>query len=134
MMRPKKTKFKKYHKIHIRNTYKKKSHLIYGKFGLVSCEGGIISDSQIQACIMCIKRKLRRKGNLYVRVFPHIGVTKKPLEVRMGKGKGSVDHFATSIKSGSILFELDIQSESIARTALRIAGSKLPFKSKILIG
>ena len=67
-------------------------------------------------------------------MFPHIGVTKKPLEVRMGKGKGSVDHFATSIKSGSILFELDVQSESIARTALRIAGSKLPFKSKILIG
>ena len=81
---------------------------------------------------MSIKRKLRRKGNLYIRVFPHLGVTKKPLEVRMGKGKGSVDYFSTSIKPGSILFELNVKSGSIGKRALEIAASKLPFKCKIL--
>ena len=81
---------------------------------------------------MCIKRKLRRKGSLYTRVFPHLGVTKKPLEVRMGKGKGNIDYFSTAVRSGSILFELDINSASLGKRALEIASSKLPFKSKII--
>ena len=80
-----------------------------------------------------MKRKLKRKGKISVRIFPHIGVSKKPLEVRMGKGKGSVDHYATEVKGGSVMFELVGASESIAKTALKIAASKLPIKCRILI-
>ena len=105
-MRPRRTKFKKYHKPSISNGYKKKSHLIYGDYGLLALEGGLIKDSQIMCSIMCMKRKLKRKGKISVRIFPHIGVSKKPLEVRMGKGKGSVDHYATEVKGGSVMFEL----------------------------
>jgi large subunit ribosomal protein L16 len=132
-MRPRRTKFKKYHKPSISNGYKKKSHLIYGDYGLLALEGGLIKDSQIMCSIMCMKRKLKRKGKISVRIFPHIGVSKKPLEVRMGKGKGSVDHYATEVKGGSVMFELVGASESIAKTALKIAASKLPIKCRILI-
>ena len=132
-MRPRRTKFKKYHKPSISNAYKKKSHLIYGNYGLLALEGGLIKDSQIMCSIMCMKRKLKRKGKISVRIFPHIGVSKKPLEVRMGKGKGSVDHYATEVKGGSVMFELVGASESIAKTALKIAASKLPIKCGIII-
>jgi len=132
-MRPRRTKFKKYHKPSISNGYKKKSHLIYGDYGLLALEGGLIKDSQIMCSIMCMKRKLKRKGKISVRIFPHIGVSKKPLEVRMGKGKGSVDYYATEVKGGSIIFELVGASESIAKTALKIAASKLPIKCRIII-
>ena len=132
-MRPRRTKFKKYHKPSISNGYKKKSHLIYGDYGLLALEGGLIKDSQIMCSIMCMKRKLKRKGKISVRIFPHIGVSKKPLEVRMGKGKGSVDHYATEVKGGSVMFELVGASESIANTALKIAASKLPIKCGIII-
>ena len=131
-MRPRRTKFKKYHKPSISNGYKKKSHLIYGDYGLLALEGGLIKDSQIMCSIMCMKRKLKRKGKISVRIFPHIGVSKKPLEVRMGKGKGSVDHYATEVKGGSVMFELVGASESIAKTALKIAASKLPIKCGII--
>jgi len=81
---------------------------------------------------MSIKRKIKRKGKLNVRVFPHIPVTKKPLEVRMGKGKGVVDCFKTVVKSGTVLFELEMSSMSIAKSALRIGGSKLGFKTRVI--
>jgi|TARA_B110000495_G_C22708335_1_gene416679 large subunit ribosomal protein L16 len=131
-MRPRKTKFKKYHKPTVTSVYNKKSHLIYGRYGLVAEEPALITDAQLECCIMSIKRKVKRKGKLNVRVFPHMSVTKKPLEIRMGKGKGGVDCFKTTVKAGTVLFELEVASMSIAKSALRIGGSKLGFKTRVI--
>ena len=132
-MRPRRTKFKKYHKPSISNGYKKKSHLIYGDYGLLALEGGLIKDSQIMCSIMCMKRKLKRKGKISVRIFPHIGVSKKPLEVRMGKGKGAPEYFVAVAKAGRILFEVAGVPYEVAKEALRLAAQKLPVKTKFVV-
>ena len=107
--------------------------IAFGRFGLVASGRGRITARQIEAARRAMTRYIKRGGNIWIRIFPDKPITKKPLEVRMGKGKGSVDHYATEVKGGSVMFELVGASESIAKTALKIAASKLPIKCRIII-
>ncbi len=131
MFRPKQRKFKKHHLYKVGRTINKKNHLIYGEYGLMSDEFSLLTDRQIEVIVMTLKRSLKRKGKIWLRVFPHIPVTKKPLETRMGKGKGSVEFWETRVSPGSIVVELggDL-SPVVAEGALSLVKKKLPFKCK----
>ena len=104
----------------------------FGEYGLQSMEHGRITNIQIEACRVAITRTMKRKGKVWIRVFPDRPYTKKPLEVRMGKGKGGVEGWQAVIKPGHMLFELDGVPESIAREACRIAAAKLPIRSRFV--
>ena len=132
MLRPKQTKFKKYRKIRIKRIEQRQTSLEFGSFGLRTLEGGQISSRQIEAVRRVITRKLKRTGKLWIRIFPNIPVTKKPVEVRMGKGKGAPEYWACRVKPGRILFEIDGVSETIAKEALYKASAKLPIKTKFI--
>ena len=132
MLRPKQTKFKKYRKIRIKRIEQRQTSLEFGSFGLRTLEGGQISSRQIEAVRRVITRKLKRTGKLWIRIFPNIPVTKKPVEVRMGKGKGAPEYWACRVKPGRILFEIDGVSEAIAKEALYKASAKLPIKTKFI--
>ena len=132
MLRPKQTKFKKYRKIRIKRIEQRQTSLKFGSFGLRTLEGGQISSRQIEAVRRVITRKLKRTGKLWIRIFPNIPVTKKPVEVRMGKGKGAPEYWACRVKPGRILFEIDGVSEAIAKEALYKASAKLPIKTKFI--
>lgn len=101
----------------------------FGNYAIIANEPGLINNSQVAAALLAIKRNLQRDGKVYLRLFTHIPVTKKPLEVRMGKGKGSVNHYVTRVQKGSFLFEIKCNSSSKALTALTVAGSKLPIST-----
>jgi large subunit ribosomal protein L16 len=132
LLKPKKRSFKKHHRYSPPVTIKRKTHLVYGHYGLVSKEFGLFNAAQMSACIMTIKRALARTGKIWLRAYPHIPVTKKPLEVRMGKGKGGVDHWITKIGPGSVIFEIECPSELVAQTALKAVAKKLPFKTTFI--
>ena len=133
MLRPKQRKFKKHHLYKVSRTIKRKNHLVYGETGLVSEEFSLISDSQIESAIMTLKRSLKRKGKIWLRVYPHIPVTKKPLETRMGKGKGPVTHWCTRVSPGSVIVEIGGKVSAIAaKGALSLIKKKLSFKTKLL--
>jgi large subunit ribosomal protein L16 len=128
-MKPRSRKFSKHHRYQIKLTPKYKNHLIYGNYGLMSNQSCLITSTQLSAAIMTLKRSLKRKGTLLTRVFPHIPVTAKPNETRMGKGKGSVNEWVTKVQNGSVLFELRSDSPLLAKTALMSVCKKLPFKT-----
>jgi large subunit ribosomal protein L16 len=132
-MKPKNTKYKKSHRVKVKNVYNYKTNLIYSNYGLVALTPGIITGSQLESIILTIKRKLKRKGKIIQRVFPHQSVTKKPQEVRMGKGKGNIDHWQQVLKPNSIILELVFPSGIVAKEALSIAGKKLPFRTKVIV-
>ena len=132
MLRPKQTKFKKYRKIRIKGIERRQTSLEFGSFGLRTLEGGQISSRQIEAVRRVITRKLKRTGKLWIRIFPNTPVTKKPVEVRMGKGKGAPEYWACRVKPGRILFEIDGVSEAIAKEAPYKASAKLPIKTKFI--
>lgn len=132
-MKPRQTKFKKYHNISLKQNYNYKTNLIYSSYGLVITEPGIITSSQLQSIILTIKRILKRKGKIILRVFPHQSITKKPQEVRMGKGKGNVHQWQLSLKPNSVIFEIQSPSSSVAKLALKGAANKLPFKTKLIL-
>ena len=132
-MKPKNTKYKKYHKIPLKYNYNYKTHLVYSSYGLIIKEPGIITASQIQSIVLSIKRILKRKAKIILRVFPHQSITKKPLEVRMGKGKGNVDKWQLSLKPNSVILEIKSDSPSLAKSALKVAANKLPFKTNLII-
>ena len=132
LLKPKKRTFKKHHRYNHPRTIKRKTHLVYADYGLVSKEFGLLNAGQIHACIMTIKRSLKRKGQIWLRTYPHIPVTKKPLEVRMGKGKGGVEYWVTKVSPGSVIFEVAAPSGLIARTALETVSKKLPFKTSFI--
>ena len=106
--------------------------LAYGEFGLQALERGWITGVQIEACRVAANRKMKRKGKQYIRIFPSKPITKKPLEVRMGKGKGGVDQWVAVVKPGTMLFELEGVSESLAKECLRLAATKLPIRTKFV--
>jgi large subunit ribosomal protein L16 len=106
--------------------------LAYGEFGLQSLERGWITAIQIEACRVAANRAMKRKGKLWIRIFPDKPVTSKPLEVRMGKGKGAVDHWVAVIKPGTMLFELDGIPEALAKECLRLAATKLPVRVRFI--
>jgi large subunit ribosomal protein L16 len=132
MLSPKRTKFRKQQKGKNRGIAWRGTSVDFGDFGMLATENGRLTSRQIEAGRMAITRKVKRQGNLWIRVFPDKPVTKKPLEVRMGSGKGAVEQWVAIIKAGRVLFELSGVSADEAKEAFRIAGSKLPIATKFL--
>ncbi len=126
MLQPKRTKFRKQQKGRMRGKAYRGGDVSFGDFGLQATECGRITARQIEAARMAIQRKVKRQGKLYIRIFPDKPLTKKPLETRMGKGKGSVESWVAIIKPGRLLYEIEGIPEELAREAFRIAGHKLP--------
>lgn len=132
MLSPKRTKFRKMQKGRIRGNAKGGSSLNFGSYGLKALEPERVTARQIEAARRAITRHVRRVGRLWIRVFPDTPVTSKPAEVRMGKGKGSVEYWACKVKPGRIMFEMDGVSEELARGAFERASAKLPIKTKFV--
>ena len=132
MLQPKKTKFRKQFKGRISGNAKGGTELNFGSYGLKALEPERITARQIEAARRAITRHIKRQGRLWIRVFPDVPVSSKPTEVRMGKGKGSVDYWAAKVKPGRIMFEIDGVSEVIAREALRLGAMKLPVTTRIV--
>ena len=132
MLQPKKTKFRKAHKGRIKGVATSATTLNYGTFGLKALEADRITARQIEAARVAMTRFMKRAGRVWVRIFPDVPVSKKPVEVRMGKGKGSPEYWACRVKPGRILFEVDGVSEQIAKEALYKASAKLPIKCKFI--
>ena len=132
LLQPKKTKYKKLKKGKLPKLNFKSNQLKFGTTGLKSVESGIISSRQIEAARQAINRKMKRKGKLWIRIFPSIPVTQKPTAVRMGKGKGSVNHWVAKVGAGTVLFELCGISSFVSIAALKTGSAKLPLKTKII--
>lgn len=129
---PSRTKYRKVHKGRIRGNAKRGDYLAFGDYGIQALSRGRMTSNQIEASRVTVTRFLKRKGKLWIRVFPQKPVTKKPAETRMGKGKGGVDHWVAVIRPGMVLFELAGCSPTIAREALRRADAKLPFRCRLI--
>ncbi len=132
MLQPKRTKFRKQHKGRIHGEAKGGFNLNFGSFALKATEPERVTARQIEAARRAITRHMKRQGRVWIRVFPDVPVTSKPTEVRMGKGKGSVDFWACKVKPGRIMYEIDGVSEVIAREALRLGANKLPVLTRIV--
>ncbi|MDP7537055.1 MAG: 50S ribosomal protein L16 [Methylococcales bacterium] len=129
MLQPKRTKFRKQHKGRNTGIAVKGSSVSFGEFGLKSTSRGRLTSRQIEAARRTITRHVKRGGKLWIRVFPDKPITKKPLEVRMGKGKGSVEYWVAQIRPGTMLYEIQGVSEELAREAFTLAAAKLPVKT-----
>ena len=132
MLQPKRTKYRKTFKGRIKGAAKGGTALNFGNFGLKALEPERITSRQIEATRRAVTRHMKRQGKVWIRIFPDVPVTGKPIEVRMGKGKGSVERWVAKVAPGRILFEVDGVSEPIAREALRLGAAKLPIKTKII--
>lgn len=132
MLAPKKQKFRKAHKGRVSAKAKAATMLSFGTFGLKSIEGLRVTARQIEAARRAAVRHMKRQGRFFIRIFPDLPVTKKPNEVRMGKGKGSVEYYAVRVSPGRIMFEIDGVDEVTARDALERASAKLPVKTKVV--
>ena len=132
MLQPKKTKYRKAHKGRIRGKAKGGTTLNFGSYGLKALTAERVTSRQIEAARRAITRHMKRAGKVWIRIFPDVPVSKKPTEVRMGKGKGSPEYYACRVKPGRILFEVDGVSEQIAKEALYKASAKLPIKTKTI--
>lgn len=132
MLQPKKLAWRKQRKGRITGNETRGTVLAFGEFGLKAIESERITARQIEAARRAISRQMKRQGKIFIRVFPDIPVTKKPAEVRMGSGKGSVEYYVFKVRPGRILFELKDVNEEVAREALRLAAMKLPVKCKII--
>ncbi len=134
MLMPKRTKYRKQQKGRIRGNASRGTRVDFGDFGLKAQEPGRITSRQIEAARIAMTRRMKRAGQVYIRIFPDKPVTKKPAEVRMGKGKGSIDHWAASIHPGRILFEIGGGvSRELATESMRLAQQKLPIKTKMVV-
>ena len=133
MLQPKRPKFRKQFKRSIKGLAKGGSDLNFGTFGLKALEPERVTARQIEAARRAMTRHMKRQGRVWIRIFPDVPVTSKPVEVRMGKGKGSVDFWAAKVKPGRVMFELDGVGEDIAREALRLAAMKLPIKTRVVV-
>ncbi|MEO0981243.1 MAG: 50S ribosomal protein L16 [Pseudomonadota bacterium] len=132
MLQPKRTKFRKAFKGRIHGNAKGGFTLNFGSYGLKALEPERVTSRQIEATRRAVTRHMKRQGKVWIRVFPDTPVTAKPIEVRMGKGKGSVDRWVARVKPGRILFEIDGVNEETAREALRLGAAKLPVKTKVV--
>jgi len=133
MLQPKRTKFRKLHKGRIHGEAKGGFDLNFGTFGLKATEPERVTARQIEAARRALTRHMKRQGRVWIRIFPDVPVTSKPTEVRMGKGKGSVDFWAAKVKPGRIMFEIDGVAEVVAREGLRLAAMKLPIKTRVVV-
>ena len=132
MLSPNRTKYRKAHKGRIHGNAKAGATLAFGSYGLKALEPERLTARQIEAARRAITRHMKRQGRVWIRIFPDVPVSSKPTEVRMGKGKGSVDYWAARVHPGRIMFEIDGVSEEIAREALRLGANKLPVLSRIV--
>ncbi|MFH1269589.1 MAG: 50S ribosomal protein L16 [Candidatus Omnitrophota bacterium] len=132
VLMPKRVKYRKLQRGTKRGVATSGSELAFGEFGLKTLENGWLKNTQIEAVRVILARQLHRGGKLWIRVFPDKSITKKPAEVRMGKGKGELDHWVAVVKRGRILFELGALQEEFARRCFRLAAYKLPFKTKFV--
>jgi len=129
MLQPKRTKFRKQHKGRNRGLALRGSKVSFGEYALKATDRGRMTARQIEAARRTITRHVKRGGKLWIRVFPDVPITKKPIEVRQGKGKGNVEYWVAKIQPGSVLYEIEGVSEEIAREAFKLAAAKLPFKT-----
>lgn len=132
MLQPKRTKFRKQFKGRISGNAKGGFDLAFGTFGLKAVDPERITARQIEAARRAMTRHMKRAGRVWIRVFPDVPVSKKPTEVRMGKGKGAIEFWSAKVKPGRIMFELDGVDEEIAREALRLAAAKLPIRTRFV--
>ena len=132
MLQPKRTKFRKAFKGRIHGTATSAAELTFGAYGLRALEPERVTARQIEAARRAITREMKRSGRVWIRVFPDVPVSKKPTEVRMGKGKGTPEFWACRVKPGRIMFEIDGVSEQIAREAFGLAAAKLPIRTKVV--
>jgi len=133
MLQPKKSKFRKVQKGRIKGLSHKASTIAFGSFALKSLEPKYITSRQLEAARVAITRFMKREGKLWIRIFPDKPITKKPAEVRMGKGKGNPEYWVAVCKPGRIIFELDGVPEPIAREALRLGAQKLPVVTRFIV-
>ena len=133
MLMPKRTKYRKPHRISYEGHAKGNTELHFGEFGLQAQEGGYVNARQIEAARIAMTRYMKRGGQVWINIFPHLARTQKPLETRQGKGKGDVKEWAAVVKEGKIMFEVAGVSEEIAREAFRLASHKLPVKTKFVV-
>ena len=133
MLSPKRTKFRKQHKGRIHGEAKGGSDLNFGTYGLKALEPDRINARQIEAARRAMTRHMKRQGRVWIRIFPDVPITQKPIEVRMGKGKGSPEYWAARVKPGRIMFEIDGVTEVVAREALRLAAMKMSVKCRIVV-
>lgn len=129
MLQPKRTKFRKMHKGRNRGLASRGNKVSFGEYGLKTVERGRITARQIEAARRALTRHIKRGGRVWIRVFPDKPISKKPLEVRMGKGKGNPEYWVSLVKPGHVLYEMEGVTEDIAREAFRLAGAKLPVKT-----
>lgn len=132
MLMPKRTKYRRPHRLSYEGRAKAGREVSFGEFGLVAESGNYVSNRQIEAARIAMTRYMKRGGQVWIRIFPHLARTKKPLEVRMGSGKGAPDHWVAVVQKGRILFEIDGVDETIAREALRLAANKLCVKTRFV--
>ena len=132
MLSPKRTKYRKQQKGRNRGLAQRGNRVNFGSFGLKSLGTGRITNRQIEAARIAMTRYMKREGKVWIRIFPDKPITSKPLEVRMGKGKGALDHWVANVQPGRILFEMDGVPREVAEEALRLAAQKLPVLTKIV--
>ncbi|HRN97781.1 MAG TPA: 50S ribosomal protein L16 [Flavobacterium sp.] len=133
MLQPKRTKHRKMQKGRMKGDAKRGTTISFGSYALKALDSHWITDRQIEAARQALTRQMKREGNVWIRIFPDKPITKKPAEVRMGKGKGNLEYWAAVVQPGRIIFEIDGVSEQIAREALALAAGKLPIKTKFIV-
>ena len=133
MLLPKRVKYRRPHRISFEGESKAGKTIAFGEFGLIASEGAYISNNQIEAARIAMTRYMKRGGQVWIKIFPHLAKTKKPLEVRMGSGKGAPDSWVAVVQPGRVLFEVGGVDEATAREALRLASHKLPIKTRFAI-
>jgi large subunit ribosomal protein L16 len=133
MLMPNRTKFRKVRKGRIRGVATSGNYIAYGEFALQAQGHERITSRQIEASRQAMTRYVKRGGKIWIRIFPHTPVTKKPLDVKMGSGKGNPEYFVAKVKPGTVLFEMQGVTEAVAREAMRLASHKLPVKTKFLV-
>jgi len=132
MLQPKKPRYRKQHKGRIHGKAKGGTDINFGSYGLKALQPERITARQIEAARRAMTRHMKRQGRVWIRIFPDVPISKKPTEVRMGKGKGAVEYWAARVKPGRVMFEIDGVSDGVAREALRLAAMKLPVKSRVV--
>jgi large subunit ribosomal protein L16 len=133
MLIPSRTKYRRVHRLPYEGHAKGNTELHNGEYGLMAMEGAWITANQIEAARVAMTRYTKRGGKVYINIFPHMPLTKKPLGTRQGKGKGNVEEWVAVVKTGKIMFEVSEVSEEVAREALRLASHKLPIKTKFVM-
>ena len=132
MLMPKRTKYRRPHRLSYEGKSKAGGEVVFGEYGLVAMEGGYVSSNQIEAARVAMTRFMNRGGKVWIKIFPQLAITKKPLEVRMGSGKGAPEGWVAVVQKGRVMFEIGGVDEATAREALRLGQNKLPVKAKFV--